>query len=115
MDNNKHPHYDLIVEWAKDTSKQLQILAGDNAFCDCIIGTVIDNPKLPVRFKPREFIKGHWYPCLHEGRRFICCFDGAVLLEPINKGYKAISVTWDTYSCCGLKIGKSLGEIKFNE
>ena len=116
MKDNKHPHHDLLSELISDTSKQVQMITCRNSVINVMASNVISDTKgiYNFRIKPREFIKGHWYPCLHEERRFICCFDGAVLLEPINKGYKAISVTWDAYSCCGLKVGKSLGEIKFN-
>jgi len=110
-DNNKHTHHDLIVEWAKDTSKQLQILAGDNTFFDCTIGTVIDNPKLPVRFKPREFIKGHWYPCVDEDG------DKCVYFYDYDGVFRISSDECDTnIVCCNMKwIGKSLGAIKFGE
>ena len=114
MKDNKHPHHDLIVEWAKDTSKTFQWRRGCNGhYEDCVVPAW--STELEYRIKPREFIKGCWYPCCYEGREFICKFDGSELIEPINKGYQATSITWNGDSCYGLKIGKSLGEIKFGE
>ena len=117
MNNNKHPHHDLIAELINDTSKQVEMITGSNSAVYVEAHNVIADTKglYKFRIKPREFIKGHWYPCYYEGREFVCKFDGETLIEPINKGYQAILVAWDAYSCCGLKVGKSLGEIKFNE
>ena len=120
MKDNKHPHHDLIAEWIEDTSKILQeccYCGKAESWVECHVESVIKDTtgEIKFRIKPREFIKGHWYPCYYEGREFVCKFDGETLIEPINKGYQAILVAWDAYSCCGLKVGKSLGEIKFNE
>lgn len=111
-DPNKHPHHDLIVEWAKDTSKKLQIktLADDVDWQDCSMLTVIENPKFLVRFKPqREFIKGHWYPCVDaDGDFSVKYFDGYIFscYVGLNSGLESHEMKW---------IGDSLGEIKFGE
>ena len=50
MNKNKHPYHDLIVEWAKDISKQPQItLANNHKWEDCSIHAVISNPNSLAR------------------------------------------------------------------
>lgn len=100
MKNNKHPHHDLIVEWAKDTSKAVQ-LKSDDSWCDARMPNW-DTDK-EYRIKPREFIKGHWYPCLRHELEFICKFNGHSFVVAGRSGYKENEIT----------IGESLGEIKF--
>ena len=109
--NNKHPHHDLIVEWAKDTSKQVQILDDDDTdleyWCDCYNPTWDIRSK--YRFKPREFIKGHWYPCYEaKGDFSLKVSDGRGFYT--SSDYSSIVF----YEAEFAFIGKSLGEIKFN-
>lgn len=113
---NKHPHHDLIVEWAKDTSKVVQ-----QYYQKSHLWVTDENPRWDIeakyRFKPqREFIKGHWYPCLLDGRRFICeCRDDEYLYEPINANREGVAnIKW-SFDFDGLYIGDSLGEIKFGD
>ena len=116
MKDNKHPHHDLIALFNENITTKVQKLVGISWLGCSIIDVVGDvTGLLCFRAKPREFIKGHWYPCYYEGREFICKFDGSKLVEPINKGYQATSITWNGDSCYGLKVGKSLGAIKFGE
>ena len=109
MDNKKHPHYDLIVEWAKDMSKKWQYLY-DESWFDCGEGGPVWDAEGKYREKPREFIKGHWYPCVDSGReRSLYYFNGDRFYIDGNQsddGDEVESMLW---------IGKSLGEIKFNE
>ena len=109
MDNNKHRHYDLIVEWAKDTSKKWQYLYGDS-WHDCGEGGPVWDTEGKYREKPHEFIKGHWYPCFFSGSAF------AVMVYSGEWFYSKSSLDSVTYAESEfLKVGESLGEIKFNE
>lgn len=105
MTDNKHPHHDLIVEWAKDTSKQPQIkkLA---KWEDCRIHAVISNPSFLARFKPREFIKGHWYPCLDGDYISVKMWNGSVFTGDSGD---TLGFNLDDFT----EVGESLGEIKF--
>ena len=109
MKDNKHPHYDLIVEWAKDTSKKWQHLYGDS-WHDCGEAGPVWNPNIKYRIKPREFIKGHWYPCIKS--------DSTQVLMWTGLGFSSTSTFELSHLYKGNyfdDIGESLGEIKFNE
>lgn len=113
MKNNKHPHHDLIVEWAKDTSKQPQIkkLANDSEWEDCRIHAVISNPNFLARLKPREFIKGHWYPCLNSDEVVrVCIFNGSLFFGT-EDCMTSVGYPESDY----VEIGESLGEIKLGD
>jgi len=113
--NNKHPHHDLIVELIGDTSKQVEMITGSNSVVYVEAPNVIADTEglYKFRIKPREFIKGHWYPCLFEGREFICYYTGEFLKEPINSNHRVSSIIWDCPSTYGMIVGKSLGKIEF--
>lgn len=103
MKNNKHPHHDLIVEWAKDTSKIVQILNGDG-WCDH------RKPSWSIhseyRFKPREFVKGYWYPCV--------TMDGDIFIGQWYGAKIGCDLSGKIYEPKELRdIGESLGEINF--
>lgn len=111
-DNNKHPHHDLIVEWIKDTSKIIQVKKGVDEWSDCNPMSVYWLFSCEYRFKPREFVKGYWYPCIEIG-------------EKTSRGYPRLFdginfIDWED-DICPLDvsqfkwIGESLGEIKFGD
>jgi len=51
--DGKHVHHDLIVEWAKDPTKQVQVMGPyAETFQDCP-DTPQWNPNLSYRFKPK--------------------------------------------------------------
>ena len=105
----KHVHHDLIVEWAKDTSKEVQVdIFGNGEWL------YSSNPRWDVnskyRFKPREFANGHWYPCIFSKSKcdVMMMFDGvAFVSSPLN----ATRWSEDDFKW----VGKSLGEIKFGD
>ena len=107
---NKHPHHDLIVELIGDTSKQaLQVTAlGHEVNTD--IAHVADDVAgmFEFKIKPREFIKGHWYPCVDKyGDKMALMFNGDSFSYYIGKHCRK-EMGYDLQF-----IGKSLGEIKF--
>ena len=111
MKDNKHPHHDLIVEWAKDTSKVVQgRLDGD--WSECFIGNVTNDRagSYEFRFKPREFTKGHWYPCVYlggnESTGYPMVFDGKFFNVSFGTHLNYIESDFEY-------IGESLGEINF--
>ena len=111
MKDNKHPHHDLIVEWAKDTRKQLQgrRIGFGEWVCASVSNLTDADPDYEFRIKPREFIKGHWYPCL---------FNGDLISVNMWDGESFIEKTGDEigrYEEDFKDIGKSLGAIKFGE
>ena len=112
-----HPNQALIAKWNEDnnTVLQMDISHTKEEWFDCDIITLINSPGRKFRIKPREFTKGHWYPCMFEGRKFICLYNGKVFAEPINHSSRVSSITWDYIITKGLVVGKSLGEIKFGE
>jgi len=102
----KHVHHDLIVEWAKDTGKTVQIYIND-MWVDC------NKPAWSIdhryRLKPREFVKGHWYPCVdYCGDKLVCIFNGESFSHDISTCSRIERVN------SLLFIGESLGEIKFS-
>jgi len=110
----KHVHHDLIVEWAKDTSKEWQAKSkghGDDAYEDCF-GDPVWSYAIDYRIKPREFVKGHWYPCIFKGGSV----DSARPMYFNGKNFSSFNGsngTWnDDYF---QKIGQSLGELNFGE
>jgi len=112
MKDNKHPHHDLIVEWAKDTSKEImESLDGEDDWIVGIYTVISDEDGLcSFKFKPREFIKGHWYPCVLSKTKFevLMTFEGSSFVSsPLHATrWSENSFKW---------IGKSLGAIKFEE
>lgn len=109
MKDKKHPHHDLIVEWAKDTSKTIQgRLNGD--WAECFIGNVTNDRagSYEYRFKPREFTKGHWYPCLNGESMSVNMWDGEEFLSESGDGDGYIFDETDFD-----EIGESLGVIDF--
>ena len=111
MDNNKHPHYDLIVELISDTSKQVEMVTGSNSVVQVEAYNVVADKKggYIFRIKPREFIKGHWYPCLRDdGTVLVRMFDGLGMSLGVDLGLSINPLQFKD-------IGKSLGEIKFDE
>ena len=115
MKDNKHPHHDLIVEWAEDTTKQLQgRRIGLDEWLSASVSNLTDaDPDYEFRIKPREFIKGHWYPALKMtdqsdkfGKPYY--FDGVKFRE----NYRGDDHWMPSYFRW---IGKSLGEINFGE
>lgn len=111
--NNKHPHHDLIVEWAKDTSKPLQEkYMREEKWINIEINTVVEDVtgEDVFRFKPREFVKGHWYPCscsFHDkGTGYPIMFDGKGFVNHKEDGFHR-------YEADFRFIGESLGEINF--
>lgn len=105
MKDNKHPHHDLIVEWAKDTSKAVQFEI-NGYWYDSLMPTW--GPDREYRIKPREFTKGHWYPCSKcNGSRFIAMFNG-LSFSCFESASSVIIKTNDMKW-----VGESLGEIKF--
>jgi len=117
MDNNKHPHHDLIIEWAKDTRMDFQVSVGTknpaiSKWSDSGIDHVISDAlgDCNFRIKPREFIKGHWYPLMNsEGDVCVNIFTGKGFST--YSGGDGYTFSQDDFD----DIGKSLGEIKFNE
>lgn len=107
MKDNKHPHHDLIAEWIKDTSKEVQIKTKSNAFICRSIKEVIGDKKgvCEFRIKPREFTKGHWYPCVFKcGDDSFIRWDGEKFHDADVEYHRGSNFRW---------IGESLGEIKF--
>lgn len=84
MKDNKHPHHDLIVEWSADMSKHIQIDVSAQSsikWASAGINEVLSDfsGDESFRFKPREFTKGHWYPCIDaDGDNLVYYFDGEV-------------------------------------
>lgn len=110
----KHPHADMIIEWANDTSKVVQISSGISGWVD------MPNPGWcptnEYRFKPREFNDGEWHPCIDDnGEWSIYIYkerDGKFYLDGhIDTGNLFIfrevaDMQW---------IGESLGKLKFGD
>ena len=117
MDNNKHPHYDLIVDHISDTNKTFQTKGAGSLWDDCSPLSILDDLKgnYSFRIKPREFIKGHWYPCVDEntGRGSIKRFNGRFFLDETKDYHHEDKKCYQESDFCF--IGRSLGEIKFNE
>jgi len=117
MKNNKHPHHDLIVELISDTSKQVEMITGSNSVVYVEAPNVISDIKglYKFRIKPREFIKGHWYPCIDEstGRGSIKRFNGRFFFDETKDYHHEDKKCYQESDFCF--VGKSLGEIKFNE
>lgn len=109
--DTKHPHHDLIVEWAKDVSKSLQCyMENAEVWVECYINPVISDTVNDYKFriKPeREFIKGHWYPCIYEKMEGVikCTGDNTFISKTVASGkFTPNDFEW---------IGESLGDIKF--
>ena len=108
--NNKHTHHDLIVELIGDTSKQVEMVTGSNSVVQVEASNVVADKKgsYIFRIKPREFTKGHWYPCVDkDGDGGVRVFNGeefCLYSRNINHGEGEDSFPF---------IGESLGEIKF--
>ena len=107
----KHPHAEMIIEWANDTSKVVQILNDDDDGSDGLWADV-RKPSWDVhseyRFKPREFNEGEWYPCVYQdGDECVRVFKNGKLYayskDPIT-GVTPDKMKW---------IGESLGKLKF--
>lgn len=111
MNDNKHPHHDLIVEWVKDVSKSLQCyMENAEVWVECYINPVISDTVNDYKFriKPeREFFKGHWYPCtlLANSASFPLRYNGDVFMA-----HKTAVCSYDEHE---LKIGESLGPLSF--
>lgn len=109
MKDNKHPHHDLIVEWAKDTSKVIQSYSEPlEKWVDFVHNRPDWDINTEYRLKPREFTKGHWYPCVDKiGEHSIYMYTGkAFSIDGLAVSYQV--------SPYGMKwIGESLGEINF--
>jgi len=109
--NNKHPHHDLIVELISDTSKQVEMVTGSNSVIHVETSNVVADKKgsYIFRIKPREFIKGHWYPCLDKriGLFNVLIYGGHYFHS--NSGLKGAEFSPDMFE----KIGKSIGKIEF--
>lgn len=108
---NKHPHHDLIIEWAKDTSKQVQRKHK-------VSGQWFNDPYPPwnaeheYRLKPqRDFIDEHWYPCIDD--------DGDTTIYKHINGEFSFTGNRDSQNpkpASDMKwIGESLGKIKFGD
>ena len=112
--NNEHPHHDLIAEWFSDMSKEIQVDNGLRVTEDFRwVGRSIDSViadysgTYEFRFKPREFVKGHWYPCLDGD-------SGIQVLMFTGSGFSATSrFHHEDSPNCFHSIGESLGEINF--
>lgn len=106
--SNKHPHHDLMAEWIKDTSKIIQVKKGIDEWADCNPMSVNWLFNCEYRFKPREFVKGHWYPCVDiDGEKRVYYFNGSLFCfhaEEEGLSERAESMKY---------MGESLGEIKF--
>ena len=110
MKNNKHPHHDLIAELISETSKKVIMVTDSNSIVDVeLFNIVVDTSgSYTFKIKPREFTKGHWYPCIdQDGDNMIYLFNGdlfQMFSRKIKQGSCPSSFVW---------IGESLGEIKF--
>ena len=107
----KHPHAEMIIEWANDTSKQLQVFDGNiDEWCDCSMDELTIQPDEKYRFKPREFNEGEWYPCIDQyGDNGVFMYYGEDLFvmdeqSRSDSGFHTTLFKW---------IGESLGKLKF--
>jgi hypothetical protein len=108
----RHVHHDSIIDWAKDTSKKWQWRDPDDKngdFYDCHSQPTWE-PELLYRKKPREFVKGHWYPCLDVNCASVKMWNGEIFI-----GQAGIVSEFGYDRDYFTEIGKSLGEIKFGE
>lgn len=114
MKDNKHPHHDLIVEWLCDTRKEIevQVMNGwDTTSIESVIGDDnANNTTFLFRFKPREFVKGHWYPCVFKGNNkdsgYPMMFDGGGFVNNKEDDCPSRDINFSY-------IGESLGELNF--
>lgn len=113
MNSRKHQHHELIVEWAKDTSKEIE--GKFNWVGEWYLLNILDiindeDGVYECRIKPREFVKGHWYPCVKSGSIQVLMWTGF--------GFSTTSTSALSHSYQGNyfhNIGESLGKIEFNE
>jgi hypothetical protein len=104
----KHVHHDLIVEWVKDTSRVVQVQLGSGKWGNATHPNWDED--VTYRFKPRELIKGHWYPCIDsDGDKAVFLFNGFGFVCSDNS--KCLIYTEETMKW----IGESLGELKLGD
>lgn len=106
----KHPHADILIKMANDSSKQAQgkvVITGE--WVDVDIEQVASDSadRYEFRLKPRKFQKGHWYPCVDgDGDFSVKCFNGHTfsVFVGFDRDLESHEMRW---------IGESLGEINF--
>lgn len=107
----RHPHHDLIVEWAKDMSKKYQFLLRSGEWEDCSDRGPEWDPQLEYRIKPRKFVKGHWYPCVNKesDRGSVKRFNGHYFFnETQHADLDKINYPATDFSFIGLSLGTDL-------
>ena len=111
----KHAHNDLIIAWLENNNLEFQVelISMKNAWEDGSIHDVISNPNRNCRIKPREFIKGHWYPCVDKntGRGSIKRFNGRFFFDETQDYHHEDKKCHQESDFCF--VGESLGEISF--
>ena len=106
----KHPHYDFLMGWLGDINQKIQGKNKEGDYVSCgsltVIADVTGNEEF--RIKPREFIKGHWYPCIElDGKKRVFMYNGENFVYYIGEYSRVECASSFRF------IGKSLGEVKF--
>lgn len=106
----KHPHAEMIIEWANDTSKVVQV-RNQKLAKHLQRWTDANNPswseERDYRFKPREFNEGEWYQAVQK----LADYDEHFVLKFINGCFYHGNDQYDAEQFAW--IGESLGKLKF--